>query len=159
VAPADEVLATLLEEAIEVTSSHAKRSSVQITFQVESGFVVYCIASQLSQVLVNLFNNAIDAVRDLDDRWVRVTAERDTDDVVIRVVDGGAGIPSEVSERIMKPYFTTKPRGLGTGLGLSISRSLIESRGGSLSLDTDAAHTTFVIRLPAKSRADLQSIA
>lgn len=151
VPPAVEALHQLIEESIDVVSSKAKRWGVTIRNGVSPELTVYCVGNQMSQVLVNLLNNAIDAVNEAEDRWVDVSGTRDGQDIVIRVVDSGPAIPPEVRSRMMEPYFTTKRRGEGTGLGLSISRSLIESKGGTLTLDKDATRTTFVIRMKASA--------
>lgn len=79
---------------------------------------------------------------------MRVACRRDGDFTRIEVTDSGPGIPVEVAEKIMKPFFTTKPVGKGTGLGLSISRSIISAHKGTLELDRTRPNTTFVVRLP-----------
>ena len=62
--------------------------------------------------------------------------------------DSGNGIPVEVLNKIMQPFFTTKPIGKGTGLGLSISSRIIKEHGGSLNYNYESAHTQFIITLP-----------
>ena len=109
---------------------------------------IKCRPGQLSQVLVNLINNAFDAIQKLEERWVRVQVKDESDLVTVSVIDSGSGIPHEISSRLMEPFFTSKPPGEGTGLGLSISRSIVESHGGKLELIKDAPNTTFVFTLP-----------
>ena len=66
----------------------------------------------------------------------------------ISVTDSGTGIKSELTDKIFEPFYTTKVVGKGTGLGLSISKGIVENHKGTISLDTSASHTTFVIELP-----------
>lgn len=66
----------------------------------------------------------------------------------ISVTDSGKGIPSNIAEKLMQPFFTTKEVGKGTGLGLSISKGIIEDHQGSLWYDSSCANTRFVIDLP-----------
>jgi C4-dicarboxylate-specific signal transduction histidine kinase len=103
----------------------------------------------LMQVLLNLIANARDAIATLPTRWIRISIEDQRDDasVIIRVSDSGHGIPKDLQEKIMLPFFTTKPIGKGTGLGLSISRNLMQSMGGELDLDRTDTHTSFIIRV------------
>ncbi len=71
-----------------------------------------------------------------------------TDSVEIVVTDSGNGIPDSIAEHIMQPFFTTKKIGKGTGLGPSISTGILRSHKGTLHLEKNAEHTTFVIHLP-----------
>jgi len=106
-----------------------------------------CRAPQISQVILNLLNNAFDAVVDQSDRWIRLDVKDAGDTFQISVSDSGPGIPAEVAEKIMTPFFTTKPPGKGTGLGLSISSTIMADHGGALFLDRTAPHTRFVVNL------------
>jgi signal transduction histidine kinase len=111
---------------------------------------LYCVcrAVQISQVLINLINNAVDAIRELPEKWIRIEATLQNGSVRIAVTDSGPGIPQELAEKIMKPFFTTKGVGKGTGLGLSISRGIAHAHGGDLAIDSASPHTRFVLVLP-----------
>lgn len=100
------------------------------------------------QVLVNLINNAYDAVCELPERWVKVCISRDIELVSIAITDSGQGIPLDVVQRIFEPFFTTKEVGKGTGLGLSVSHGIIKRHGGEFWYDMDSPNTRFVIHLP-----------
>ncbi|MCB9535178.1 MAG: PAS domain-containing protein [Myxococcales bacterium] len=106
-------------------------------------------STELGQVLLNLLTNAMDAVQTADERWVRLVTSVEDGHVVFRCIDSGPGVPPELRERIMDPFFTTKPVGAGTGLGLSISQSLAQRLGGYLKLSEAAPHTTFEFAVPA----------
>jgi signal transduction histidine kinase len=79
---------------------------------------------------------------------VSVTAKPEGHALVVRVVDDGPGIPSELQERIFDPFFTTKGPGDGTGLGLEIARTHLRARGGDIDFDSRPGRTEFRITLP-----------
>lgn len=103
---------------------------------------------QISQVLLNLLNNSLDAISANQEKWVKVQFFDHNEDVRIIVSDSGSGIPVEVRTKIFQPFYTTKELGKGTGLGLSISKGLIEAHQGTLTYHDSAPNTTFVICLP-----------
>ncbi len=113
--------------------------------------------SQLQQVLINLLNNARDAViaRRDGNKIIMVRLEPDQAGVRIAVQDTGVGIPAVLLDRIFEPFFTTKRARGGTGLGLSISKSIVDSFGGTLSVTSQLGHgSEFGVWLPfdAESR-------
>jgi signal transduction histidine kinase len=109
---------------------------------------IECRPVALVQVLLNLLNNAFDAVFELDEKWVSVEIIDLGQSIELRVTDSGSGIAPELRERIMQPFFTTKEVGKGTGLGLSLVKSMVESHHGSIDLDLRSRHTRFVVTLP-----------
>jgi signal transduction histidine kinase len=110
---------------------------------------VSCRSPEISQVLINLMNNAFDAVQGQPQKEVRIDWTFDADRVLISVSDTGPGIPEKIREHIYEPFFTSKPVGKGTGLGLSICKSLIENHGGQLWLEASSPQTKFTFSLPA----------
>ena len=115
--------------------------------------LVECREAEIGQVIVNLINNACDAVKDENQRWVKVEVCSNSEKVFIQVTDSGPGIPDDLKEKILKPFFTTKPVGQGTGLGLSITKSILDAHQGQLCLDENSKNTKFVVELP-KYRKD-----
>lgn len=103
---------------------------------------------ELAQVLLNLLNNAFDAVEPLAERRVKLRVYGESSQVCLSVTDNGPGIPDSLRDKLFQPFFTTKAVGKGMGLGLSISRSILEAHGGSLAAETDRGQTCFVARLP-----------
>jgi two-component system sensor kinase FixL len=102
-------------------------------------------AKQLRQVLVNLFNNGLEAMPRGGEFTITTRGRGDNAEVV--VADSGEGMPPEVVANLFQPYFTTKAK--GTGLGLAISRSIIQEHGGSISVDSIPGQgSAFTIRLP-----------
>ncbi len=109
---------------------------------------VYCRPTQLSQVLLNLLNNAKDAVSVVDKKIIRIELVNENNMIGLAVIDSGVGIPLEQRANLFQPFFTTKEVGKGTGLGLSISKGIIDSQGGIIYLDQTCADTKFVFTLP-----------
>jgi two-component system NtrC family sensor kinase len=81
---------------------------------------------------MNLVSNAIEAIEGPGS--IRISTEADSGCYFIRVSDTGQGIPESIRDRVVEPFFTTKPVGAGTGLGLSITYSIAEKHDGSLEL-------------------------
>ncbi|MFN8773679.1 MAG: sensor histidine kinase [bacterium] len=112
--------------------------------------------SQLNQVLLNLITNAAQAIGP-GGGTVTLATGGDERELILEVIDTGAGIPPEVLPRIFDPFFTTKGVGQGTGLGLSICYKIIAQHGGRIDVASrPGLGTTFGIRLP---RAGAQSMA
>jgi C4-dicarboxylate-specific signal transduction histidine kinase len=104
--------------------------------------------SELSQMLMNLLNNAADATRGVPNANVKIEVRSQADSISIAVTDNGRGIPEEIRGKIMQPFFTTKEIGKGAGLGLSMALGIMEAHGGKLELDAKAKGTCFVATLP-----------
>ena len=108
---------------------------------------VRCTGSQINQVLLNLFTNAAQAVKEKG--YLLIKTWSDASAVYVSVQDTGCGIPAENLSRIFDPFFTTKPVGEGTGLGLSITFKIIQQHGGSVRVVSEVGKgTRFVIALP-----------
>ncbi|OYX12972.1 MAG: hypothetical protein B7Z15_08980 [Rhizobiales bacterium 32-66-8] len=131
-----------------------------------STIMVLCRQDQLEQVLINLLQNARDALRDRRARhdpelqgMIAVSVALDSpggngQTVSITVKDNAGGIPDGVIEKIFQPFFTTKPPGQGTGLGLSVSFGIIRDHHGTLTARNEGLGAVFTIRLPAAPAGD-----
>ncbi len=111
---------------------------------------IECRKAQISQVLLNLLNNALEAIITHDEKWVRFEVIHDlkTETIQFVVTDSGPRISDEIAEKMMQPFFTTKEIGKGTGLSLSINKGIVEDHRGKLYLDRTARVTRFVAELP-----------
>ncbi|OQW48914.1 MAG: hypothetical protein A4S09_13180 [Proteobacteria bacterium SG_bin7] len=109
---------------------------------------VYLRPTQISQVLMNLINNAIDAVARVKSKEIILGADIVPGGVEFFVLDNGSGVSSENESRIMEPFFTTKPFGEGTGLGLSISKDLVDNHRGKITYARKNDMTEFRVFLP-----------
>jgi two-component system nitrogen regulation sensor histidine kinase NtrY len=104
---------------------------------------------QMKRVMINLLDNAIDAIEEEGQVEVAMAYDRDLQVVRIEVADDGKGIPPEHKARLFEPYFSTKKH--GTGLGLAIVSDIISDHNGSISvLEREPKGTRFIIELPVK---------
>ncbi|MCM2282364.1 MAG: transporter substrate-binding domain-containing protein, partial [Bdellovibrionaceae bacterium] len=157
-------VAQMIEETLELSEQKMKHHGVELrVIQETPDANVECRPVQIIQILINLINNAYDAVMERPaDKWIEVRVREFTKDsenwVDISVADSGGGVPDELLDRVFLPFFTTKGVGRGTGLGLSISKSLAEDHRGQLFLDRQAreieGRTRFVLRLPVRQRIE-----
>ncbi len=143
----------VLRDTLELCKERFAKSLVALQIEGETNLAVRCRPAQISQVLMNLLNNAHDAVHELPEKWIRVRAEVGPGERLrVSVTDSGHGISPSVVAKMMDPFFTTKEVGRGTGLGLSISKSILEDHGGSLGYDPTSHHTRFVLEVPLAAR-------
>lgn len=141
-------LKIIVEDTLAFCRERFRIQGVGLEFDsVDENISLECRATQISQALLNLLNNAFDAALRQQKKWVRLAVECDDSSVSLRVTDSGRGIPDDIREKILQPFFTTKDVGQGTGLGLSISRGIVQSHGGELYLDLQSKNTSFVIKL------------
>lgn len=139
----------VVDQCVTISEQRFRQNGIELRFEVATeDLKVLGREVQLSQVLINLISNSIDAVRTLPERWVYISAGRSGKFVEIIVKDSGRGIPLEIQQKMMEPFFTTKDVNQGTGLGLSISKNIIQDHKGELTLVTDEKNTTFRICLP-----------
>jgi signal transduction histidine kinase/HAMP domain-containing protein len=101
---------------------------------------------QLNQVWTNLIHNAVQAMNGKGELTLETFQEGQ--EIGVRVIDNGPGIPPTVMPRIFEPFFTTKPAGEGTGLGLGIARQIVEKHGGRMQVESRPGRTCFTVRLP-----------
>jgi len=115
------------------------------------------IPQDMARVMLNLFNNAFYAVNqkqktaDADYKpEVIITTSTENGKVIIKVKDNGVGIPDAIKEKIMQPFFTTKPTGEGTGLGLSLTYDMVvKGHGGSIQVNSvEGKGSEFIVSLP-----------
>jgi len=139
--------------------AHRPEANAAIELDVDKNVGELMIVGQdIGRVLVNLINNAFDAVSERADDGeagyepkIRIATSRESGHVVIRVSDNGRGISAELEKQIFEPFFTTKPTGQGTGLGLSLSYDIVtQGHGGTLTVESEeGVGSTFEVRLPA----------
>lgn len=120
---------------------------------IPSELKVACRPTQIMEVLFNLLSNALHAVEDCTERWVRIAAEDAGSDVTLTITDSGHGVPPEIAKTLFDRFTTTKDIGKGTGLGLNISKRIVMAHEGTLTLDACSPNTRFVIRLPKQQRS------
>lgn len=152
-------LRDLVERVLELSRERFRMHSIQlICAPIDPQLHVPCREVEIAQVVMNLIQNAFDAVAEsAGEKWVAVDVSTRDDSVVVSVTDSGPGVPPPIRTRIMEPFFTTKPVGKGTGLGLSLSRSIAAGHGGELTLGERNGHTRFSLTLPLRKEDRLCS--
>lgn len=141
-----------VRDALEITANEYKLVA-DVDVDLAAIPPVECRADEINQVLLNLIVNAAHAVgaakRDSRGR-IAVRTRRAERAVVVEVEDSGTGIPEAIRDKIMDPFFTTKPVGKGTGQGLAIARTIVEAHGGTLAFDSAPGEgATFRVTLPS----------
>lgn len=125
------------------------KTPVQITFTGAPHLIARGQPGHVQQIVMNLVQNAIDALAETDAPAITITHEDCGTHALLRVRDNGPGVPPEIAGAIFDPFFTTKPVGKGTGLGLSISHKIAQEHGGQLAIcDTEGGGACFCLELP-----------
>ncbi len=151
---------SILRESLTLTESQIRKEGIQVRMELRPGLPDIVVnQQQIQQVFMNLINNAHyalsqkypgeDADKVLDIICEEIPTEKNS---LVRVTfhDHGIGIAPEVMDKIMNPFFTTKPMGIGTGLGLSISHGIIADHGGRITVKSvQGEYTKVLVDLPA----------
>lgn len=151
----DSILASqIINSAVSLLRGNSNQIGVEIIIDGFEDVNLRCSLQKTLQIVTNLLSNARDAVIGLEDKWIKIgtRASKTEDFAEIYVIDSGLGILPEFRQKIMQPFYTTKPVGKGTGLGLSISSNLAKGQRGSLYIDDAQPNTCFVLSLPKNVR-------
>lgn len=139
----------IIDDSLVLLSKKCEVNNIELLISdYKADLKLYCQRVQISQVLVILINNSIDAIKKQKTKWIKIEIYRTETHLLLSIIDSGGGIDSDVTEDIFKPFFTTKKVGKGTGLGLSLASKIIKSHQGEFSLDTQNPHTKFDIIIP-----------
>ena len=141
-------LEKIIEDSLNLVQYRAKIESIDISISHIENHNFYCDELEISQIIVNLLNNAIEANLGNPDAWIKIYSKKNNPNIDLIIQDSGKGIDSKVLENLFDPFFTTKDVNMGTGLGLSISRSIAEAHNGSLKYNLEDGHTAFILGLP-----------
>jgi two-component system NtrC family sensor kinase len=141
----------LIEELVSISEQRLRFENVKIMKNLASDLpVVSASPSELQQVLLNLINNAIDAIEPAGGT-IKITTKVEGDKINIDIADTGPGMTKSVMARIFEPFFTTKPVGKGTGLGLSICYGIVKKMGGDITVNSSVGMgTIFHVCLPLR---------
>jgi len=138
-----------IQDAALLLDSEFVRHGVQLQLHLPHSYHVLGDTVRIEQVLINLLRNALDAVEQAPEKTVRVVLEADTQQVRIRILDSGSGLPQEVVKHLFEPFFTTKATGHGLGLGLAISSSIVQAMNGHLEARNNPdCGAEFVVTIP-----------
>ncbi len=145
----DQSVSEAVDVALRMVRPRARDRNVTIFPGSLSSLTVPHDATRISQAVLNLLSNAVDAAAE-GGKQVWLTVESSDDGVQILVDDDGQGVPEELLERMFEPFATTKPPGQGTGLGLAITRQIVSDHAGSVTLSPrDEAGMRARLWLPA----------
>jgi len=125
-----------VEKAILIISQTLRKEEVEVSLEIDENLSINGFKEEYIQVLITIFVNATEALKDTKNKSIRCKAYRDNDKNILEISDNAGGISKDIIHRIFEPYFTTKHQSQGTGLGLHIAKMIIEnSMGGSLSAE------------------------
>ncbi len=140
----------LVEETLQLATNQIKLARVKVKGEIDENIPsIHGDFQQLTQVLLNIVLNALDAMPGGGILTISLSRARGGDFVSIRISDTGTGIPEHQIGNIFDPFFTTKPGAKGTGLGLSVSHGIIQQHGGDIQVQSEPdVGTTFTVLLP-----------
>ena len=152
-APCD--LREIVQQALTLVRLRLKEAGIPVVTQLpETPVPVKADAAQITQVLVNLVWNAVDAMRGRADPQLTLRLTTGSGSATLSCIDRGGGIDPDLQERIFDPFFTTKESSQGTGLGLSVSLSIVRQHGGDLRVTSQpGAGAAFHVVLPLTTAA------
>ena len=141
-------LREVLQDVLQLCRSRLEKENVSLKMpEMKDSIFLECHLVDITQVFHNLIYNAVDAMKDIEKRWIEISLEDDKEHAVLAVTDAGRGIAEDIKDKIFEPRYTTKKRGEGTGLGLYMAKRLLASHGGSISLDSENEHTRFLVKV------------
>ena len=147
------IFSRTLDDVVLISADRLRKYEIDLTVTGTSKILLVGNSIQYSQVLINLMNNSIDAIKSKENRWIKIEIDRKGSFLQVAMIDSGEGIAKDVAAEMMKPFFTTKLPSKGTGLGLSISQSILDRNGGKLYYDAYSPQTRFVMMLPLSEAA------
>lgn len=145
----------ILSQTLDLCREKFKARGISLSVECMKVEAFPCRGAQISQILLNLLYNSIDAVETIKDPWVKLQTDVVDRQIEFSVTDNGIGIPKENRRRIFEPFFSTKTLGKGSGLSLSICQGMAESHKGQFYLDIESSHTRFVLTLPVLGSNDV----
>jgi signal transduction histidine kinase len=139
-----------LSSALCLIEAQARIKSVEIVRELGSPPPLMGDMNQIQQVILNLCNNAIDAMPHGGRITARTSVTEDKRGIVLEIEDTGSGIPADIGDKIFDPFFTTKEVGKGAGLGLSLAYEIMQKHHGTINLKSKVGQgTTFTLRFRA----------
>lgn len=142
-----ENISSVIQDAVSLCAESLRAKNIRLEV-VPTDLEIECQPVQIAQVLLNLLSNAKDAVAQTADRWIKIETRDFKTKICISVTDSGSGVPENLRDKLMQPFFTTKEVGQGTGLGLSISKGIVEQHEGQLLYNSESQNTQFMVILP-----------
>ena len=138
-----------IDSTVVILNNEIQKHNIRLEKDYQKLPLAECLPGKINQVIMNILNNAIQAVEEIENPVIVLKTKVVDDCVVFSVTDNGSGIPENIHEKIFDPFFTTKPVGQGTGLGLSIVYGIIKNHNGKIQVvSNETEGTTFTVQLP-----------
>ncbi len=155
----NELMEVLLQERIDnvlgIVHASLQNNHIELIKEIVDTPIKYrLVQGELSQVIINLINNAKDALNNnsIDKKWIKIGLYETVESIVIYVEDNGGGVAENIKEKIFNPYFTTKHQSQGTGIGLHMSKDIIQRHlEGKLYMENTSLGAKFIIELPKQN--------
>jgi signal transduction histidine kinase len=146
-------LSAIICEVRDLSQERINKNGITLNIDINSNNFIHCNRVQIYQVLINLVNNAVDAIVEsgVTEKWIRISQSTHNGQVSVFVQDSGPGVNQQTVEKIFNPFFSTKDVDKGTGLGLSLSKEIIQNHKGDLSYEKQEGTSTFKAILPLAS--------
>lgn len=143
-------ISDIVQDTLNFCQEKMRTHAVELNVNTSVDQPIHCVPEQISQVLLNLLNNAYDALSETKEMARKISIDTAVvgDRIQLSVTNSGAPLSEAIQQKLMQPFFTTKPVGKGVGLGLSISKGICEEHGGTLFYDPHSSTPRFVIELP-----------
>ena len=139
-------LRDLLEQVFFFSNKKIQEANIEnMTTDFPPELRIKCNDTIITQALINLIHNSVDAISQFEEKWIKITAKVIEGKTYISVIDSGKGIPSDLQDKVFELQYTTKEKGKGTGLGLGISKQLLLKMNAELVYDQESKNTKFTI--------------
>lgn len=141
----------IIEQTCDIILPSLRAKSITLDIDYDNNPSLYCLNNELSQVILNIIVNAMDALvhNTIQGPLIYISVKEQDDNVIITIKDNAGGIEEEIIEKIFEPYFTTKEKDNGTGIGLYMSKTIIqEHMKGTLDVHNTHSGAVFTISLP-----------
>lgn len=145
---AEILLKDLFDDVLSFYGQRLKNHGINVRFYGVDNKKIFCFKTEIEQVIINLLSNSLDAVEFLPDKWIEISCFEKPDSISIQIEDSGSGIPDEIANQMMEPFFSTKDKDKGTGMGLYFAKESLRKHGGDLRYVPNRKHTTFLIEFP-----------
>ena len=129
-----------------LVESKIKQNNINLIIQHQNE-IFKADKGEISQVIINLINNSVDAISNINEKWIKIESKKCIGGLELRVTDSGRFADIQNSDKLFDPFFTNKELGEGTGLGLSLSKSILERNHGSIEIDQTSKNVSFILFL------------